>query len=61
MKKMKNKKKVFFGNNRSHAMNATRKKWTGNVQTKKVLIDGKLVRITADARTIRNIIKSNNK
>lgn len=42
-------------------MNATRKKWTGNVQTKKVLIDGKLVRITADTRTIRNIVKNNNK
>ncbi|MBE4703792.1 50S ribosomal protein L28 [Spiroplasma platyhelix] len=41
------------GNNRSHAMNATKRKWNPNLQ--KVRINGKVVFVSA--RTLRSLRK----
>lgn len=41
------------GNNRSHAMNATKRKWNPNLQ--KTKINGKVVFVTA--RTLRSLRK----
>ena len=51
-KKMTN-KKPLFGNNRSHALNATKKMQKPNLQ--KTTIDGKKVLLTArEAKKIKN-------
>ena len=47
------KRKPLFGNNRSHALNATKKKQSLNKQ--KVTIDGKKVKLsTREAKKIKN-------
>ena len=58
---MKKLKRVHFGNKRSHALNANRRKWSSNTQKGKIMVDGKLVNIVADARTIRTMKKRANK
>ena len=45
-------KKPLFGNKRSHALNATKKRQNPNIQT--ITINGEKVKLTArEARTIR--------
>lgn len=53
MTKLKTTRKPLFGNKRSHALNATKKKQRLNLQT--VEIDGKKVRISVrEAKKIKN-------
>jgi len=52
-------KKALSGNKRSHAMNATRRKWNVNLQKATVMIDGKPTKIIASAREIRTLRKAN--
>ena len=53
-------KKPLFGNSRSHALNATKKRQNPNIQT--YTINGEKVKLTArEARTIRKSEKTNNK
>jgi len=61
MAKVKNitEKKALSGNKRSHAMNATRRKWNINLQKATVMIDGKPTKIIATAREIRSLRKAN--
>ena len=49
--------KPMFGNNRSHALNATRKISKPNLQNKWVVLDGQRYRIKLTAREIRTLDK----
>lgn len=55
MANTKTNKKPLFGNNRSHALNATKKKQSLNMQ--KVTIDGK--KVVMSAREAKKIKKGN--
>lgn len=47
-------KTTVFGNKRSHALNATRRKWKSNIQTVRVLDEnGKVKRIKVSARALK--------
>lgn len=48
-------KKALSGNNRSHSLRATRRKWNVNLQT--AVIDGKKVKVSA--RALRTLRKQN--
>ena len=41
------------GNNRSHSLRATRRRWNTNLQTKVVIVDGKEMRVRMSARAYR--------
>lgn len=45
------------GNNVSHAHNKTKRLFRPNLQKAKVLVDGKLVSVRIDAKTIRSLSK----
>lgn len=47
-----------FGNNRSKALNATKKKWNVNLQNVKIIINGKPTKIKLATSTIRTLKKS---
>ena len=47
-------KKASFGNARSHAMNATRRKWGANLQKVRILVDGKPKRVYVSARALKS-------
>ena len=46
------------GNNRSHSLRATRRRWNVNLQKRKVEIDGKAVEIRMSNRAYRTLKKS---
>jgi large subunit ribosomal protein L28 len=46
------------GNNRSHSVVATRRKWNVNLQKYKVEINGKMVEVRMSARAFRSLNKS---
>lgn len=46
------------GNNRSHALNATRRKWNVNLQKATVIIDGKPTKVRVSARQLRTLRKN---
>ena len=46
------------GNNRSHSVRATRRRWNVNLQKYKVEIDGKLVTVKMSARAYRSLNKT---
>lgn len=46
------------GNNRSHSLIATRRRWNVNLQPYKVEIDGKLVTVRMSARAYRTLTKT---
>ena len=46
------------GNNRSHSLRATRRRWNVNLQTYKVEIDGKMVEVRMSARAYRSLTKT---
>lgn len=48
-------KSSLSGNNRSHAMNATKRKWKVNTQTIKMNVDGRICKVTIAARTLRTL------
>ncbi len=47
-------KKASFGNQRSHAMNANRRKWGANLQKVRILVDGKPKRVWVSARALKS-------
>lgn len=54
-------KKQISGNNRSHSLHATRRKWNVNLQKATLMVDGKpkTVRVSARAlRTLKNQAKA---
>lgn len=49
------------GNNRSHSLRATRRRWNVNLQKYTITIDGKPVQVRMSARAYRTLAKNNNK
>lgn len=51
--------KPLFGNNRSHSMVATRRKWKPNLQNKRIYVPelGRHVRVQVTAKELRTIDK----
>jgi|688.fasta_scaffold2753067_1 large subunit ribosomal protein L28 len=47
-------RKTVSGNNRSHAMNATKRKFRANLQKKRVEIDGKVQTVYISTRALKN-------
>ena len=58
MANVKTDRKPLFGNSRSHALNATRRKWNVNLQKATVIIDGKPTKVRVSARQLRTLRKS---
>lgn len=50
-------KRPVSGHNVSHALNRTKRLFRPNLQKTKVLVDGKLVSVKLDAKTIRTLTK----
>ncbi|WP_342263074.1 MULTISPECIES: 50S ribosomal protein L28 [unclassified Spiroplasma] len=48
-------KSVLSGNKRSHAMNASRRKWNVNLQTVKMEIDGQVKKVKMSTRALRTL------
>ena len=46
------KKGVAYGNNVSHANNRTRRTWRPNLQTARILVDGKVTRVRVCTRCL---------
>lgn len=42
------------GNSRSHAMNASKRKWGANLQKVRILVDGKPKRVYVSARALKS-------
>lgn len=42
------------GNNRSHALNATKRNWKANVQKVRIMVDGKPKRVYVSARALKS-------
>ena len=49
--------KPQFGHNRSHAMNATKRQFKPNLQTRRVMVNGEVHRLKLSAREIRTLTK----
>ena len=47
-------KKAMSGNNRSHAMNSTRRKWGAKLQKVRILVNGKPKRVYVSARELKS-------
>lgn len=47
-------KKTSFGNSRSHAMNASKRKWGANLQKVRILVNGKPKRVYVSARALKS-------
>lgn len=45
------------GNNRSHSLRATRRRWNANLQYRTVVVDGKEMRIRMSTRAYRSLNK----
>ena len=45
------------GNNRSHSLRATRRRWNTNLQTHTVLVDGKPTRVRISTRAYKPLNK----
>ncbi|MCR5795331.1 MAG: 50S ribosomal protein L28 [Solobacterium sp.] len=48
-------RKALSGNNRSHSLRATRRKWNVNLQKVRVVIDGKPQTIRVSARALKTL------
>ncbi|WP_026399875.1 50S ribosomal protein L28 [Acholeplasma equifetale] len=49
-------KTTSFGNKRSHALNATRRKWKANLQTVRIKNeDGKVVKVKISAKALKKL------
>ena len=46
-------KKTMSGNNRSHSLKATKRKWSVNLQQATILVDGKPTRVRISARALK--------
>ncbi len=51
-------KGALTGNRRSHALNATRRKWNVNLQKVTLIIDGKPQKVRVSARALKTLRKS---
>jgi large subunit ribosomal protein L28 len=47
-------RRAGFGNKRSHALNATKRKWGANLQKVRILVDGKPKRVYVSARALKS-------
>ena len=47
-----------LGNNRSHALNATRRSWSPNLQRRHMLIDGRMQTVMVSAKALRTLAKT---
>ncbi|GGA97114.1 50S ribosomal protein L28 [Macrococcus hajekii] len=47
-------RKAVTGNNRSHAMNASKRRWNANLQKVRILVDGKPKRVWVSARALKS-------
>ncbi len=43
------------GNNRSHSLKATRRKWSVNLQKATIMVDGKPTRVRVSARALKTL------
>jgi large subunit ribosomal protein L28 len=50
-------KKPMSGNNRSHSLRATRRKWNVNLQNVTMMVDGKPQKVRVSARALRTLKK----
>ena len=48
-------KKPMSGNNRSHSLRATRRKWNVNLQNVTMMVDGKPQKVRVSARGLRTL------
>lgn len=48
-------KKTLSGNNRSHSLRATRRKWNVNLQKATIMVDGKPKRVRISARALKSL------
>lgn len=48
-------RKALSGNNRSHSLRATRRKWNVNLQKVRVVIDGKPQTLRVSARALKTL------
>ncbi|NLL75487.1 MAG: 50S ribosomal protein L28 [Erysipelothrix sp.] len=48
-------KKTMSGNNRSHSLRATKRKWSVNLQKATILVDGKPTRVRISARALKSL------
>lgn len=48
-------KKPMSGNNRSHSLHATRRKWNVNLQKVTVMVDGKPKKVRVSARALKTL------
>ena len=48
-------KKALSGNKRSHSLHATRRKWNVNLQTVRVMVDGKPQKVRMSARALKTL------
>ncbi len=46
------------GNTRSHALNASRRRWNVNLQKATVIVDGKPTKVRISARALKTLRKS---
>ncbi|MCF0113060.1 MAG: 50S ribosomal protein L28 [Bacilli bacterium] len=46
------------GNNRSHSLRATRRRWNVNLQKRKIVVDGEVIVIKMSNRAYRTLNKS---
>ena len=51
-------KGALTGNRRSHALNATKRKWNVNLQKVTLLVDGKPQKVRISARALKTLRKS---
>jgi large subunit ribosomal protein L28 len=47
-------RKARSGNNRSHAMNSSKRTWGANLQKVRILVDGKPKRVWVSARALKS-------
>ena len=48
----------LYGNNRSHSLRATRRRWNVNLQKATIIIDGKPTKVKLTARELRTLRKN---
>ena len=51
-------KGALTGNRRSHALNATKRKWNVNLQKVTLMVDGKPTKVRISARALKTLRKS---
>lgn len=47
-------RKAVTGNNRSHALNSSKRRWNANLQKVRILVDGKPKRVWVSTRALKS-------